>query len=206
MTRTSGVGERPARDRAATRQRLLDAARRLFAEHGYDHVTVRMIAAAAEANVALISRYFGSKAELFGEVLAAEPTVRTVIEGDAAGLPRRLAEHVVRQIHSGGESPVLRALDRSVGSAELKPMLRERIEHAMVGPLAARLSGPDARVRALLAASVLMGSGTVRRLLGLADLRTADRELLTARLTAIFGACLTDLPDGPQPARRLSRA
>ncbi|HEX6468702.1 MAG TPA: TetR family transcriptional regulator [Streptosporangiaceae bacterium] len=202
MTRTSGVGERPPRDRAATRQRLLDAARRLFAEHGYDHVTVRMIAAAAEANVALISRYFGSKAELFGEVLAAEPTVRTVIEGDPAGLPRRLAEHVVRQIHSGGESPVLRALDRSVGSAELKPMLRERTERAMVGPLAAKLSGPDARVRALLAASVLMGSGTLRRLLGLADLRTADREMLTARLTAIFEACLTD---GAPPAQRLSR-
>jgi AcrR family transcriptional regulator len=150
-----------------------------------------MIAAAAGANVALINRYFGSKAGLFGEVLAGEPTVRAVIEGDAAGLPHRLAEHVVRQIHSGAASPVLRALDRSVGSAELKPMLRERTEHAMVGPLAARLSGPDARVRALLAASVLMGSGTLRRLLGLDDLRTADPDLLTARLTAIFEACLT---------------
>lgn len=190
MAGMSGVGERPPRDRAATRQRLLDAARRLFAEHGYDHVTVRMIAAAADANVALINRYFGSKAGLFGEVLAGEPTVRTVIEGDAAGLPRRLAEHVVRQIHSGTASPVLRALDRSVGSAELKPMLRERTEQAMVGPLAARLSGPDARVRALLAASVLMGSGTLRRLLGHDDLRTADPDLLTARLTAIFAACL----------------
>jgi AcrR family transcriptional regulator len=194
MTGMSEVGERPQRDRAATRQRLLDAARRLFAEHGYDHVTVRMIAAAAGANVALINRYFGSKAALFAEVLAGEPTVRTVLDGDAAGLPRRLAEHVVRQIHTGAESPVLRALDRSVGSAELKPMLRERMENAMVRPLAARLSGPDARVRALLAASVLMGSGTLRRLLGLDDLRTADRDLLTARLTAIFEACLSPPP------------
>jgi AcrR family transcriptional regulator len=190
----SSVGERPQRDRAATRQRLLDAARRLFAEHGYDHVTVRMIAAAAGANVALINRYFGSKSALFAEVLAGEPTVRTVIDGDAAGLPRRLAEHVVRQIHTGAESPVMRALDRSVGSAELRPMLGERMENAMVRPLAARLSGPDARVRALLAASVLMGSGTLRRIIGLDDLRTADRDLLIARLTAIFEACLTSPP------------
>jgi AcrR family transcriptional regulator len=194
MTGIRGVGERPQRDRAATRQRLLDAARRLFAEHGYDHVTVRMIAAAAGANVALINRYFGSKSALFAEVLAAEPTVRTVIDGDAAGLPRRLAEHVVRQIHSGAESPVMRALDRSVGSVELKPLLHERMENAMVRPLAARLSGPDARVRALLAASVLMGSGTLRRVIGLDDLRAADRDLLTARLTAIFEACLTSPP------------
>lgn len=183
-------GVRPSRDRAATRQRLLDAARRLFAEHGYDHVTVRMIAAAAGANVALINRYFGSKSELFAEVLAGEPTVREVIEGDVAGLPRRLAEHVVRQIHNGAESPVLRALDRSVGSAELKPMLRERTENVMVRPLAARLTGPDATVRALLAASVLMGGGTLRRLLGLDALRAADPEMLVARLTAIFEACL----------------
>lgn len=194
MTGISDVGERPPRDRAATRQRLLDAARRLFAEHGYDHVTVRMIAAAGGANVALINRYFGSKAALFAEVLAGEPTVRTMIDGDAAGLPRRLAEHVVRQIHSGAESPVLRALDRSVGSAELKPMLRERMENAMVRPLAARLSGPDARVRALLAASVLLGSGTLRRIIGHDDLRTADRDRLTARLTAVFEACLTSPP------------
>jgi AcrR family transcriptional regulator len=197
MNGMSSVGERPPRDRAATRQRLLDAARRLFAEHGYDHVTVRMIAAAAGANVALINRYFGSKSALFAEVLAGEPTVRTMIDGDDAGLSRRLAEHVVRQIHTGAESPVLRALDRSVGSAELKPMLRERMENAMVRPLATRLAGPDARVRALLAASVLMGSGTLRRILGHDDLRTTDRELLTARLTAIFEACLADPPVSP---------
>ena len=195
MTGMSDLGERPQRDRAATRQRLLDAARRLFAEHGYDHVTVRMIAAAAGANVALISRYFGSKSALFAEVLAGEPTVRTVIDGDAAGLPARLAEHVVRQIHTGAESPVLRALDRSVGSVELKPLLRERMENAMIRPLAARLSGPDPRVRALLAASVLVGSGTLRRIIGLDDLRTADRDLLIARLTAIFEACLTSARD-----------
>jgi AcrR family transcriptional regulator len=187
---TSSVGERPHRDRAATRQRLLDAARRLFAEHGYDHVTVRMIAAAADANVALINRYFGSKTGLFSEVLAGEPTVREVIEGDAAGLPRRLAEHLVRQIHAGAESPVLRALDRSVGSIELRPILRERIENAMVRPLSAHLTGPDITARALLATAVLMGSGPVRRLLGLDDLRAVDPEVLTARLTAIFKACL----------------
>src|ERR687895_1614836 len=93
---SSGVGERPHRDRAATRQRLLDAARRLFAEHGYDHVTVRMIAAAADANVALINRYFGSKSGLFGEVLAGGPTVREAVEGDVAGLPPPLGANLGR--------------------------------------------------------------------------------------------------------------
>ena len=62
--------EHRKRDREATRRRILDAARDLFGEHGYEGVTVRMIASAADANTALVNRYFGSKAALFGEVLA----------------------------------------------------------------------------------------------------------------------------------------
>lgn len=184
-------GTTRVRDREATRRRLLDAARDLFAEHGYDHVTVRMIATASAANMALISRYFGSKAALFGEVVASESTVRQVIEGDPDGLPRRLAEHLVRQIRIGPENAVLRALDRSVGSPEVQPVLREALEKSLVGPLTARLTGPDARQRALLTTSVLMGPRTLRRLLLIDDLQAADPDTLTERLTAIFEICLS---------------
>lgn len=182
--------ERPKRDREATRRRLLDAARALFAEHGYDHVSVRMIAAAADANVALVNRYFGTKAALFGEVLADESVLRQVIAGDPAGLPKRLAEHVVRQVHEGPASPVLRTLDRSAANPEIQPILQRHLESALIEPLAGRLDGPDARIRATAAASILLGSGSVRRLLGLADLRSADPEALTQRLTAMFEAAL----------------
>ncbi|MGI8328464.1 TetR/AcrR family transcriptional regulator [Actinomadura scrupuli] len=188
---TLPTGTARVRDREATRRRMLEAARGLFAEHGYDHVTVRMIAAASAANVALISRYFGSKAALFGEVVGSESTVRQVVEGDPGGLPRRLAEHLVRQIRTGPESAVLRALDRSVGSREVQPVLRESLEKALVGPLTAQLTGPDARQRALLATSVLMGPRTLRRLLMIDDLQAADPAMLTERLTAIFEICLS---------------
>lgn len=184
------VRERPKRDREATRARLLDAARRLFAEHGYDHVTVRMIATAADANLALVNRYFGSKAELFGEVLAGESALRQVIEGDPEGLPRRLAAHVVRTARSGRTSPILRALDRSVGSEEIQPILQRHVTKLILEPLAERLPGPDAMVRAHLATSVVLGTGTGRRLLGVAALQSADPGDLTDRLTAIFEACL----------------
>jgi AcrR family transcriptional regulator len=52
----------------ATQTRLLDAAERLFAEHGLDGVSVRSIAAAAQADVAMINYHFGSKAGLFRAV------------------------------------------------------------------------------------------------------------------------------------------
>jgi len=50
------------------RERLLDEAEALFAEKGYNAVTVREIIAAADCNVASINYYFGNKKNLYLEV------------------------------------------------------------------------------------------------------------------------------------------
>ena len=47
------------------RKRILDAAEKLFAEHGYDGVTLRAIAREADVDVALANYHFGRKHELF---------------------------------------------------------------------------------------------------------------------------------------------
>ncbi|GAA2456775.1 TetR/AcrR family transcriptional regulator [Actinomadura vinacea] len=183
---------RPKRDRNATRQRLLEAARDLFGEHGYDGVTVRMIAAAADANVALVHRYFGSKAALFAEVLEGDFVIQRVIAGvgDPEPLHLRLARHFVRQAQRGPASPIPRMLDRSVGNEEVRRILAEQTERLIVDPLVAQLPGPDARVRAMLAVTIIMGGGPVRRTLGLDDLRGADPEELTERVAAMFETAL----------------
>jgi AcrR family transcriptional regulator len=51
-----------------TRERLLAAAERLFAERGYASVTVRAIAAAADVNWSLVGYYFRGKEGLLAEV------------------------------------------------------------------------------------------------------------------------------------------
>ncbi|MDQ2082606.1 TetR family transcriptional regulator [Xanthobacteraceae bacterium Astr-EGSB] len=51
----------------ATRDRILNEARRLFAELGYERTTIRAIAAAAAINVSMVVRYFGSKEDLFAK-------------------------------------------------------------------------------------------------------------------------------------------
>ena len=55
---------RRTRDRAGTKQALIDAALKLFAGKGYDATTTREIAACAECAEGLIHRYFGGKAGL----------------------------------------------------------------------------------------------------------------------------------------------
>lgn len=52
----------------ATRQRLLDAAGEIFAEHGFRAATVRDICARAGANGAAVNYHFGGKQELYSTV------------------------------------------------------------------------------------------------------------------------------------------
>lgn len=54
-----------------TRARLLHAAERLFAERGFNHVTVRAICRAARANVAAVNYHFGDKLGLYREIVQA---------------------------------------------------------------------------------------------------------------------------------------
>src|SRR5690606_34391291 len=55
---------------AATRATILQAAKARCIEESYDRGGVRDIAGDAGVDAALISRYFGSKEELFAELLA----------------------------------------------------------------------------------------------------------------------------------------
>lgn len=53
----------------ATKMRLLDVSARLFAESGFDSVSLRLITENAEANLAAVNYHFGSKEELITAVV-----------------------------------------------------------------------------------------------------------------------------------------
>lgn len=52
-----------------TRTRILDAAEKLFAQHGYDGASLRAITSAAGVNLAAVNYHFRSKEALLGAVL-----------------------------------------------------------------------------------------------------------------------------------------
>lgn len=54
----------------STKARLLEAAKNVFIEHGYEGTTVQMIAEAADANIAAINYHYGSKADLYAQYVA----------------------------------------------------------------------------------------------------------------------------------------
>ena len=75
-----------AEDRA-TRDRLIEAAGQLFADHGFRKVTVREICRVARANVAAVNYHFGDKLGLYREVLETAISVQeaTTAAARAAG-------------------------------------------------------------------------------------------------------------------------
>ncbi len=68
--------------KAATRDRILEAAKRVFAEHPYSAASIRMVGKAAGIDHPLISYYFPTKANLFEAVL--EEIAETIYEANTA--------------------------------------------------------------------------------------------------------------------------
>jgi AcrR family transcriptional regulator len=63
-----GVKERRERERTETREKILDAARELFIEEGFDGVSMRKIAERVEYSPTAIYLHFADKEQLFMEI------------------------------------------------------------------------------------------------------------------------------------------
>ncbi len=65
-----GIPDRKRREQANLRQKILDAALRIFAEQGYDKVSMRKIAALIDYSPTTIYRFFRNKAQLLQTITA----------------------------------------------------------------------------------------------------------------------------------------
>jgi AcrR family transcriptional regulator len=70
-----------------TRQRILEAAARMFAEQGYARATTRALAAAAGVNEVTLFRHFGNKQNLFAAVVEeyAAPGITAALQPELSG-------------------------------------------------------------------------------------------------------------------------
>jgi AcrR family transcriptional regulator len=112
-------------DRSTARTRLLDAAERLFREHGYDQVSVRAINAAAGMNPAAVHYHFGSKEQLVTALL--ERRLRPAWERHLADLDERRSAGrplTVAEIASMVTAPMARIAGQPDGRALLRLLAR----------------------------------------------------------------------------------
>ena len=111
-----------------TRQKVLDAARQLFAERGYEPATIRDIAKGAGMSTGAVFANFQDKAELFEAVLASDMV--------------KLAETMKAAAAAGGSTRVrlLSALDAGYhGSLEQLPLVQAVIARSWFQPVAAEM-------------------------------------------------------------------
>lgn len=80
------------------RIRILKAAKKLFALHGFDGTSVRQICDEAGANVALISYYFGGKENLFMELMSSFSPNQRVSEVSEQLDPVEGVKLVIREV------------------------------------------------------------------------------------------------------------
>ena len=163
---------------AETKAAILEAADRAFSELGYEHASVRRIAADAGIDPALIVRYFGSKEELFQEVL------RLHFAGPArpdVALSTALA--ALADLKDGG-APLDITL-RSAPSPIARKILKQDIETRFLSRLAEYGDDDKADVRALTHSAVFMGASFCHSILRVPALHESRGEALE-RLTALL--------------------
>jgi AcrR family transcriptional regulator len=174
------------RDAQATRAALLEAAKAQFAALGYDSATLREIAAAAGADVALIKRYFGGKEGLFTEALKASIGTGRWREWDRASFPREVATMMAGTPDADeSRTQAFQFLLRAATSPATAPMLNVAVQERFLAAIRDWLGGDDGEARARVLAAVFIGF-LVERLIRDEPLQGREREVFIARAAAIL--------------------
>ncbi|WP_433512761.1 TetR family transcriptional regulator [Nonomuraea sp. CA-143628] len=160
-----------AERRRRTERRILDAARQLFADLGFERTTIRAVAKAAEVDPALVMQYFGSKQDLFSAAVTVAPA--PMAQGDADDLVERLLGSLGLKMGELPQSSL--AMMRSMlthpeAAASARAVLSRQIHQ--VGE---SIPGGDARLRAALMTTIMLGVTVGHQLLELDELREASQ-------------------------------
>lgn len=190
MTTTDSAGHR-VRNATITRASILEAARKRFAREGYDGASLREIAADAGVDAALISRYFGSKDELFSEVVAVacEPNP-DVFGGDRATFGERMAKMVLEDPQDGAKLDMFLIMLLSASSPKASEIVRRCSRAKFFAFFEDWLGGPDVTVRTRLASSIMMGVSLSRVIDESQELDAAGRKKMQARLATLLQLCV----------------
>jgi AcrR family transcriptional regulator len=188
------TGRRPGT--GGTREKILAAARRHFAEAGYDNATIRAIAGAAGVDPALVLHYFGSKEGIFRAAVNApiDPGefLPRLLDPGLDGLGERLVLFFLATWDSPTGSPLLGVIRSVITSEMAAALLRDFVSREILGRLAERLELDRPELRASLAASQLIGMAMLRYVVRVEPLASAAPADVAAWLGPTLQRYFTD--------------
>ena len=176
-------GRRPGQ--SGTREAILAAASRHFAQHGYDRASLRAIAAEAGVDQKLITHFFGSKQQLFvaavGLPLNPAEVVPSLLAGDPASLGERLATLLTEVLERPELHQRFTGVVRAAASEpDVARMLREFLGREVLAPAANLLSIEDAPFRVNLVGSQIVGLVLARYVLEIEPLASMPPRVVVA--------------------------
>lgn len=179
MTEKRRPGRRPGS--ADTRGEILTAARKIFAEKGFDKATIRGIAREASVDPALVHHYFDTKDGMFVAAMQLPIDPATAIPMILAGPREEVGERLVRFILTmtsdpEAREPVLALLRTAMANEQAVTMIREFVTEAVLSRVAQALEISPLRME--VAFSQMFGVVMMRYILKLEPLASTDIEEL----------------------------
>jgi AcrR family transcriptional regulator len=189
---------------AERREQLIDIARRLFAERGFDGASVEEIAARAEVSKPVVYEHFGGKEGLYAVVVDRE--VRQLLDmmrsALTSGHPRELLEQaalaLLDYIEQSSDGFRILVRDSPLGSASgsfvsIISDIATRVEHILAAEFKAR--GFDAKAAPMYAQMLVGMVGTTGQ--WWLDARRPSKDVVAAHLVNLAWHGLSGLEKKP---------
>jgi AcrR family transcriptional regulator len=181
-----------------TRAEILAAARRLFAEEGFESVSMRRIASEASVDPSLIHHYFGSKDDLFMAAIELPmdpaPEIESVLKGGGVENAGERLVHAFVTIWDGPHQEKLLAVVRtSLSKPAMSFVLRQLFEHRIVTTVQSSIGDQvdHVPVRANFIASQVFGLVVARYILKLEPLASLNETQLAETIGPTLDRYLT---------------
>ncbi|WP_410568833.1 TetR/AcrR family transcriptional regulator [Amycolatopsis sp. cmx-4-61] len=194
-TETTGRrrGRRPAGQ--DTRTALVEAARAVFAENGYDGATVRAIATRAGVDAAMVNHWFGSKEGLFAQAVLELPfdpmeLQQALRDGPDDELGERIVRTFITRWDSAGGGQFV-ALIRSVTGHEQAGHVLRDFFRKFFSAVITSIGSDRTALRMNLCATQMVGLGVVRYVAKFEPLATEEVEVLVRAIAPNLQRYLT---------------
>ena len=178
--------------RRRTEAAILEAARELFAEAGFEKATIRAVAARAGVDPALVMQYYGNKEGLFAASARWHVDHKRLSGVSLEDIPRT----AIDDLFNGFDDPARRdaaiaLLRNCLTHATAREVMRDDVMCEPQAAVARTIGGEDAELRAGLLGATMIGVTLARYLLEIPAVRQASREDIERVMVPVLKALVS---------------
>ncbi len=177
-----------------TRETILAAAQRRFAESGYERTTIRVVAADASIDASMVMRYYGNKEGLFAAATQIDLALPDLSQVPRTRLGEAVAQHFLSRWEEDKSGTPLRvllstALAGSAAAHKMNAIFTSQLTPVIAAASAGDTEKPDER--AGMVATQILGFALCRYVLRLPPIVALDHDAAVRWLAPTIQSYLT---------------